>query len=242
MAMLPLPLRPTNIGGRARITLKTGLPPGATPYFFFLDFDKTITTEDSLDLLAQVAATMHSNLGQKESVWNAWEACKDAYLRDYEEFNKNYHTSKMGRVTLKQEIEYQRALRQVELKSTLRVSASEIFKFPERMTFNMDWYHAGSTALQKGSIKLRPGFVDFIDALEARNVNEMIEDHSLWGVISVNFCQQFVQGVVEAALPRYENWNRVNVLSNKLTEEGYIVAPSCSLVSSLGSLLLCSFV
>lgn len=238
------PTRPSIAGGPSRISLKTGLPPGAVPYYVFLDFDKTITMDDTIELLSTVSAAMQETPTRRAEVLDAWEDCKGEYMRDYDEFSSTYRPTKIQRTTMQQELEYQNVLRKVDLDSIMRVSASNVYLYPKPPKFNIGFYSAGRIAVQKGFVKIRRGFEDFIKALEARNVNEMVDDHSCWHVISVNFCQPFVAGCVEAAVPSFQDWHRVQVVSNEIDEYGLIVAPAMTIVSSapfLGILIMPPF-
>ncbi|TVY37391.1 hypothetical protein LSUB1_G003435 [Lachnellula subtilissima] len=91
-----------------------------------LDFDGTITTKDTITTIAHLAITHQASHGL--NLQPAWDTIVSSYTFDLSSHIAHYHPTTEERKTLKQEIEYYRSLKNVEIRSFDRVSASGIFE------------------------------------------------------------------------------------------------------------------
>jgi len=115
---------------------------------------------------------------------------------------------KEERRTLDEEITFQRNLKGVELRSFERVSNSGIFEgMSER-----EWENAGREAVRKGDVVARKGFNGFIELLEKSEI--------LWDIVSVNFCDSFIRGVLLEVLG--ELGGNVRILANFPDDKGML--------------------
>ena len=179
------------------------------PRTFVLDFDGTIITQDTIGLLGGFGVEWQATRGV--DMKGDWDNVVRAYRSDFEDHVEDYKPAKDDRRTLNQEIQYYRALREIEERSFRRVSQSGLF----RGITPADWEGAGRDATEKGDVILRKGFKEFLGKLE--------QAKSPWGIVSVNFSGSFIRGVIGASAgPRNA---KVEVLANELDEKGIVVGP-----------------
>ncbi|RAL63078.1 hypothetical protein DID88_004163 [Monilinia fructigena] len=92
---------------------------------FIFDFDGTITTEDTIHVIANIGIAHQQTQGKYfKGVWNE---IVDAYLADFNKHHIEYTPNESERATLKDEIRFLRSLIDVELRSFNRVSTSGLF-------------------------------------------------------------------------------------------------------------------
>ncbi|KAK3393174.1 hypothetical protein B0H63DRAFT_457644 [Podospora didyma] len=156
--------------------------------FIILDFDGTITHQDTINFIAQSVVSHHK--GNSASIntkgggaQEAWDHILAAYLADYEHHSSNYRPVSAARTTLEQELAFQESLRSVDQASLDRVVASGLFR---GITAD-DLRRAGEEAVRNGRVTIRKGFEAFIGA--SRNRWEL-------GVLSVNWSKGWVEGVL----------------------------------------------
>jgi hypothetical protein len=131
-----------------------------------------------------------------------------AYQIDSQWHNTSYLPRKLYRNTLKREIEYQRDLKNIELRSFRRISSSGIFRGIELL----DWNDFGTRAVQDGLVKTRKGFDEF-----AQKIAEIDPESLCWGVVSANFSRDFISGVLRAM-----NLRKMYVLANIARPDGIL--------------------
>ncbi|KAH8815246.1 hypothetical protein F5884DRAFT_665032 [Xylogone sp. PMI_703] len=201
------------------------------PLSIVLDFDGTITTKDTITTLFTFALSRQKSKSKTDytSVYNNDILAK--YAQDYTSHIRTYTTPAPSRRTLEQEIAFQRSLGDVEVRSFARVSQSGIF----RGIAPGEWEEAGREAVRAGRsrdhgedvVVIRPGFGDLV-----RKVEEDGGDGARWGIVSVNFSEEFVRGVVSAALGDGEengsSSREVDILANCAEEDGCIRGPGIS--------------
>ncbi|OBT98708.2 hypothetical protein VE01_03426 [Pseudogymnoascus verrucosus] len=175
-----------------------------------LDFDGTITTEDTIEALAQSAIALqnpslpHSQLSQTPAA-EAWNNCKSQYLADlsahYEK--ENQEPSDGGVVTglggLEREQGSLDALRDVEWASVKRVGQSGIFKGLSKESLREKGRAATAGDPQDGNdlaVVVREGFPEFVTWIG--------QIGGQWGIVSVNWSRMWVRGVLDVALE--ERW------------------------------------
>lgn len=155
----------------------------------FFDFDGTITTNDTIGLVAQAVLqwrreTCDEDLTRRVSA--SWQRIQDAYAQDM----NNYESSqppKAQRTTREAEIDHLRGRREIEAASLRRVNESGMFH-----GFGMhQLFQAGVRDREAGRLFLRDGFEQFIRSLKEADPTCMIH------VLSVNWSASYIRGVLE---------------------------------------------
>jgi hypothetical protein len=163
----------------------------------FIDFDGTITQSDTIDILVQYAIW---STGKRESVYkDTWTQIVKAWEDDMKAY-KREHPFPVKRSEVLAWLEGQRA---VEEASIQRINASNIFEGADFMTL----FGAGRQAVAEGHVKLRKGFLEFIQHLEQAGIEVTI--------VSVNWSEDWIRGCISPATP--------NILSNTIDLTGKIV-------------------
>jgi 2-hydroxy-3-keto-5-methylthiopentenyl-1-phosphate phosphatase len=208
-----------------------------------LDFDGTITTDDTIDLLVQASISIkhpslsNSKLRETDEA-KSWEVCKKSYVQDLEEYFKGLGRSgaeprgNLNQSFIKAKETFMDRLRPVELASIERVGRSGVFRevTPSQlrqrarelaMAEKTPMQHSNAVkdgkAGEEEKILIRKGFREFI---------KEIETHSLrnWGIISVNWSGEWIRGALDAALGgekggkkgELERVDMVPVMSNEI--------------------------
>jgi len=152
-----------------------------------LDFDGTVTEQDTIGALASCAIGFHQqDRGLDPSL--AWAHILAEYAADHSRHAALYQPKEPDRITLRQEIDFLRSLREVELRSLGRVHDSGLFAglSPSELE------RAGRDAVRRGEVRVRKGFGDFVrEAARDRR-------HDI-SVVSVNWSTSFVRGVLSTA-------------------------------------------
>ncbi|KAG4439525.1 hypothetical protein IFR05_005010 [Cadophora sp. M221] len=182
------------------------------PIAFILDFDGTITQEDTISTIAHFGITCQKARGK--DLENDWYLLSDTYVESFSRSFHGYKPAEADRKTLSEEITYQRALKNLELWSFNHVGQSGIFKEIE----DDQWREFAKDSLAKGDVKVRKRFGDFV-----KQVNEA---KATWGVVSVNFSGQFIRGVLAASAGAGAAEVEVEVLANHPNEEGTLLGPN----------------
>jgi 2-hydroxy-3-keto-5-methylthiopentenyl-1-phosphate phosphatase len=179
-----------------------------------LDFDGTITREDTTTILAEAARDRVTRDNAEK--WNhcqLWETCCKQYFSEVEN-HPNIKALKEERKTIDEEIRYQRSLRVIEEASVARVGQSRIF----RGVATWVWREAGWWESQNSRVKIVSGFRLLVERVQSQG--------GKLGVVSVNWSQDFLRGVLGYALGGYMKADSVPVLSNRVNgETGFILGP-----------------
>ncbi|KAJ1643098.1 hypothetical protein LPJ64_005092 [Coemansia asiatica] len=157
-------------------TLPLRLP--GQPVVVALDFDKTLTIQDTIAQVAVVAKNKHPENPEFEPI-------SDAYFRDYAEHEAQWNPriarhAKNGTVTLDLLHAYLESLRPVEQTSLARVSRGKLMAGALRQDFGA----AGKL------ISLQPG--------AATAINRFLALHLATYVVSVNWSEDFIRGALFA--------------------------------------------
>jgi len=158
-----------------------------------LDFDDTLTTTDTIGLLAKAAYTLRPQSPP-------WSHFVDAYLADY-----NHHAlshPKTSRLTLADEAAYLASLVPVERASILRIEAAGVFK----------GLHITDIAKAAAStVPLRPGFWDLC--------RPILDSGGAVDILSVNWSRAWIRSSLRnsVALEERERFDLgVGIYSNDL--------------------------
>jgi 2-hydroxy-3-keto-5-methylthiopentenyl-1-phosphate phosphatase len=183
------------------------------PRNIILDFDGTITTKDTISVLANFALDHQKARGN--DLTKAWQEILARYGEDFSNHFENYWPNREERSSPEQEIAYHRSLEEVEMRSFARVSASGLFKgiSPDL------WRKAGRDMVCSGDVVVCKGFREFI--------SDSLSQGNRCAIVSVNFSKDFISGVLEASASPNAS-SKIEVLANMADEEGVISGPSRS--------------
>ncbi|OAA56616.1 HAD-like domain protein [Niveomyces insectorum RCEF 264] len=176
-----------------------------------LDFDGTITVDDTIGALAQFAVNFQQTRSPPAPAtattttnhdWHArWQAIVDAYVAALRAHSDAYRPRAETRTQLAHELAYLRSLCTVEQASVQRIVAAGLFAglapVPDRLFAAGRAATAGGDAEEKAeaeaetaaAVVLRPGFTDFL-----------AETHERRGwpvsVVSINWSDAWIRGVL----------------------------------------------
>ncbi|OTB10534.1 hypothetical protein K445DRAFT_341389 [Daldinia sp. EC12] len=170
----------------------------------FLDFDGTITVEDTVGELANFALRVRADEG--EDLQKEWDAVVTAYVDDHSAHADGYHPPPHARSLPAQEVDYLRHMKTVETRSLGRINDCRLFRGISPTAFR----EAGRDLVRKGTIKLRPGFTRFVR-------ERLREGWRVW-VLSVNWSSAFIEGACGEL-------SGVKVIANDVREDGSIAGP-----------------
>ncbi|CAG8976689.1 hypothetical protein HYALB_00010815 [Hymenoscyphus albidus] len=190
---------------------------------FILDFDGTITTKDTISTLFKIALETQSSKGKDKS--QALQKIISEYSADFETHISSYTPKKEDQVTIQQEIDYQRSLRDVELRSFNRVSKSGIFAGLDEE----EWCFRAGEAIEQGTVECRLGLRGFLSTIRGRRA--LFDDtvaKGRWGIVSVNFSANFIKGFLVGLLVD-DMVEGIEILANEPREEdGVLEGPMIS--------------
>ncbi|CAK7214467.1 hypothetical protein SCUCBS95973_002156 [Sporothrix curviconia] len=208
-----------------------------------LDFDGTITVNDTVDQLANFAvAFQQAQDAQVQSArsidddngdnsdnggWEArWTGIVDKYLADHKEHKAGYAPTEDARTTLDHELAFLRSLHGVDCKSIYRLREARLFAgmAPDCL------YEGGRQAVERGedggnqdkkhTVHLRPGFAAFLKQMSAQRKWPV-------SIVSVNWSDSWIRGVLRADDNDNNNKSEdaagIRVFANKVTESGAII-------------------
>ncbi|SPN96858.1 uncharacterized protein DNG_00378 [Cephalotrichum gorgonifer] len=171
-----------------------------------LDFDGTITVDDTINVLAQSALKIHKERGRDLS--GAWTNIVDLYLSGHADYKANYPVPEGRRLSNDDEIDYLRGMRDTELASAKRLEDSGIFSGISPSEF----VAAGTAAQIEGKVVLRDGLPELLSLAAARG----------WPVyiLSVNWSESFIRGVLHQ-----HPGDNLRIISNDIHDGGRIFSP-----------------
>ena len=192
-----------------------------------LDFDGTITTEDTTAIIGRRCLEKAKELARPGLA--PAQLPKDMgyysrqYFQEYKEWKESSTPSSSKRKTIEEEILYLSRSRQVELNSFLRVR-SAVYKVSGGIgDFEQDpglrdefMTKAGREAVRSGEVRVRDP-----DALKSL-VAKANEKGNRWGIVSVNWSRRFILGVLaESGVLKHENEEEMA----KLIKSNELLAP-----------------
>jgi thiamine phosphate phosphatase / amino-HMP aminohydrolase len=178
------------------------------PLHLILDFDSTITMQDSIGFLAAHAIDFHSKEDPGPDFQSKWANIRQQYARDYADHVASYVPPKSARTSVDEESRFLSSLRAVELRSLERVEAAGLFRnvFPDLAAAK----RLGRAAVGTGRVIIRSGFHRMLD--------KVFEDGGDVSIISINWSAAFIEGVIDNP--------KVKVVANDLSEAGTILGPT----------------
>lgn len=170
-----------------------------------LDFDGTITAQDTINVLAQSAISIHRQRGRDLS--RAWDEIVDRYIKSHAQHKGSYPVAEEDRLDREAESRFLDSLHDVEVASVQRVEARGIFDGIS----SQDFLAAGTLAVREGRVVLREGLPELLALAETRG----------WPVyvLSVNWSKSFIRGVL------HQFDGRLTVVSNEVHDGGKIFSP-----------------
>jgi thiamine phosphate phosphatase / amino-HMP aminohydrolase len=147
-----------------------------------LDFDGTITIEDTVDVLAQFAISTQRKRGR--DLAETWEWIKARYYQDCAEYKASYPVPETQRTTIEAEFDFLGGMKGLELASIGRVEEAGLFDGIEASEFRA----AGEQAVGQGTVHVRSGFAELAD-LATRSGWDLF-------VVSVNWSRPFIEGIL----------------------------------------------
>lgn len=208
----------------------------------FLDFDGTITAQDTIGELASFALRFHEAEGKEKQekhesgLSREWDEVVRAYVEDCRAGAAAHHTPPERRTSAAQEVEFLRALKAVEERSMLRVRRCGLF----RGLGDDDFRAAGRRLVRdngdgdgdgngNGNVYLRSGFRDFVDRVSGGfGAGAGAGEATGWRVyvVSVNWSAKFIEGAIGYRPERPGGGSGIEVLANDIRgEDGAIVGP-----------------
>ncbi|KAA8577274.1 hypothetical protein EYC84_007249 [Monilinia fructicola] len=172
---------------------------------FIFDFDGTITTEDTIRVIANIGIAHQQTQGKDFN--SIWDEIVEAYLADSNKHYVEYTPKESERITLKDEIRFLRSLKDVELRSFNRVSTSGLFAGISKEK----WVNEGKATVLSGKVEIRKGFKELVEKIEMQN--------GAWGIVSASFSKNFIRGVLEQYLGKNID---VPIIANSADEDGII--------------------
>lgn len=186
--------------------------PSCQQMAFALDFDRTITIEDTINTIVEYALT--KQLSRGHDIFTTWSDIVRRYNEEYSDHVKRCHSALETATSIDDIIAYSRSFKELELSSFESVSSSGIF---QSITVS-DWEASGQYAARNGKVSVRSGFQEFVEKLEPPGAR--------WGVVSVNFVAAFVRGVLKESARIRD----VRVLANQPDQNGIMSGPNDSKV------------
>lgn len=169
----------------------------------FLDFDGTITAQDTIGELSKFALRVRATEGN--DLQRDWDVVVKAYMDDYNGHVDGYHVPETDRRSVAAEVEFLRAMKTVELTSLERINACGVFRGIEEGKFR----EAGRELRESGVVRVRNGFAAFVE--------RVLEDGFRVYVVSVNWSTAFIEGVLDEP--------KIEIIANHVREDGAVVGP-----------------
>ena len=166
-----------------------------------LDFDGTITTEDTTAIIGGRCLEKAKELALPGLAPEQWPKDMSYYSRhyfqEYKEWRESSTSSSPERKTIEEELSYLSRSRQVELNSFLRVRDA-VYRVPGDITESKHkqclrddfMMKAGREAVRSGEVKVRDP-----DALKSLTARANAEGNR-WGIVSVSWSRRFILGVL----------------------------------------------
>ncbi|GAB1311416.1 hypothetical protein MFIFM68171_01626 [Madurella fahalii] len=157
----------------------------------FLDFDGTITQQDTLNTLVSLALAHRNPRAPSPELSARWRAIVRDYVADHAAHVEAYSPPAHLRRTLAQELDFLESLAAVEGRSVGRVGGAGLFAGLE----GRDLEGLGRAAVSSSwVVRLRKGFGRFVERMGGAGGWDI-------GVVSVNWSGRFIKGVVESGCP-----------------------------------------
>ncbi|KAI1813702.1 hypothetical protein GGS20DRAFT_463523 [Poronia punctata] len=192
----------------------------------FLDFDGTITTEDTVTHLANFALRFQSEERERQrhgdddddddltttspDLSSRWDEVVHAYVSDYKSHVSSYAPPAADRLRVEDEVTFLRSQKHVETRSLGRINECALFRGISDDVFR----EAGRRLVEDGTVRLRPGFGRLVRGALGRGRRVC--------VVSVNWSAAFIEGAACGEFAAGE----VTVYANEVREvDGAVLGP-----------------
>lgn len=191
----------------------TSKPTATRPILLVLDFDGTLTTRDTMHLVAD-AGYAHQKSFNATPQPRSWSEIVDAYMADFKAHTDRYTPRASERYTPEQELAWLNSLQEIEEASILRACDAGIFNGVT--SSEMD--EAGRRAVRDGHVRLREGWHELIRSVDEHN-NKVPGPRLPCRILSVNWSATFIQGVVWQASEEIQPGKSLNLDRNIYANE-----------------------
>jgi len=181
---------------------------GPIPELFILDFDGTITQNDTSNVILKSAVAVQNEKGR--NMTRVWADILIKYSYDYHTHIHSYMPREDWRIDVEQEIQFYRSFKEVEEQSFNRISDSGIFAGINETK----WEELGSQAVENGEVVLREGFENFVGRVNKAK--------AMWSVISVSFSRAFIKGVLSSSAGPMSS---ISITANQPNKDGILKGP-----------------
>ncbi|KAI9172156.1 CTO1 family protein C17G9.12c [Paramyrothecium foliicola] len=169
------------------------------------DFDGTITEKDTIGELASAAIAFQKSRGTGD-LQETWDQVVKSYVDDWVKYKDTYYIPEHARLSLDNEVEFLRGMKDAEETSLERIQSSGVFSGLETSQL----FEMGADAVKSGKIFIRDGFKELVEL--ARRQNWKV------AVISVNWSAAFIRGVLQPI--------DIPVVANEVSGSGKVEGPA----------------
>ena len=157
-----------------------------------LDWDSTLTTKDTLSVLASIGYEAESS---KHLDPKPWSCIVDSYMQDYSNHKKDYLPMSDQRKTIEAESAWLASLADVECRSFMRFKGEKLL-----VKTSLDEIQSGVTkAIKNDRLVMRPAWDDL---LALHNQLEISVEDLSFAILSVNWSTIFIRICLQEAVKR----------------------------------------
>lgn len=160
------------------------------PKVFVVDWDETITKEDTIKLVAQAAYS------KKQEYEPKFDHFVDIYLKAFDEYNEEFQTKYGKRDTIEKELKFQTGMQNVEMSSINEIRRLKLFEGVTDQEFQA----------QADNVTLRPNFTDFLARCQELKIPVII--------LSVNWTKLIMEAVLKSC--GYKENEFLKIIVNEL--------------------------
>ena len=188
---------------------KRNKPPSLTtsprrmPIHLLLDFDGTITEDDTTSVLAKIGLEQHEI---HETTAASWDDLSSAYLSDYCEHLDTYQPTAENRKIFEQECDWLRSLHDVEEKSFKRACEGNVFQHFRNLDYS-SFAKEVRNAMSDGRVRVREGWRQLFEAVQEYNTR-LPKEHvcAYVSVVSISWSRRWIlECLVAAGLSRRQD-------------------------------------
>lgn len=173
-----------------------------------IDWDGTLTTSDTMFMMAEIVRQRDARLGLSTTPEQAWKGYGEAYVKDYDAHRQTYIPVMSERRNADSECVWLQSLRGVEDRSAQRIEADGYFKNVKQS----DIVAAVREALATGAVKLRKDWHKlFVESATARAGMPLPPNAHVYelGILSVNWSETMIRTFLELSVDELEHIDEV---------------------------------
>ena len=183
----------------------------ARPISLILDWDGTLTEQDTLALVANIGYKkqgLSPEVGHHANIL-PWSDYGSAYMQDYKAHKAQYRPSASERTTINEERHWLNSLQHTEHDSVTRVQTSGLF----RGVHEKDICDAAHMAVNHGDLKLRTGWMSLLDKVLQNHDSGSNAAKSSVSILSVNWSAHFIRSSIIATIEQQGETPRHDLIS-----------------------------